>query len=158
MRGVEALNPPIQYNWIWLLIGGVLLLLIAGWYGFVFWWTRRRALKSLATLRTLPPLDLNQLKMKYLQLIDQAYQRFLNREIDLRGLHQELSRLVRAFVHEGNFLPAPYLTLSDLKLSPYPSLTKLIAAYYPEEFAAMTSGDPVAATEAAKGVVAQWPY
>ncbi len=158
MRGAETLNPPIQYNWIWLLIGGILVLLIGIWYGFVFFHTRRRKLKSLDTLRILPPMDLNQLKMKYLQLIQQAYQRHIAGELDLRALHQELSRLVRAFVHEGNFLPAPFLTLSDLKLSPYPSLTKLIEAYYPEEFAVMSTGNAQAATEAAKGVVTQWPY
>lgn len=158
MQNVDKLNPPIQYNIIWLIIGSALVLAIIIWYAVVYWLTRRKKLKSLETLKQLPPLDLNQLKMKYLQIIEEIYQRYLRKEITLRMLHQELSMAVRNFAGEGNFLPAPYLTLSDLRLSPYPTLTKLIAAYYPEEFAVITKGDAATSVAAAKGVVAQWPY
>jgi len=158
MRNVDKLNPPIQYSWIWLLIGGLLVLSILIWYGVAFWLTRRRKPKSLAGLRQLPPPDLNQLKAKYLMLIDQLYQQYVDKQLTLRQLHQQLSLTVRDFVQEGNFLPAPYMTLSDLRQSPYQTLAKLIEAYYPDEFSTMTTGDAVASVQAAKGVVTQWPY
>lgn len=158
MRNADKYNPPIQYSWLWLLIGCGLLLVVLLWYGFVFWYTRRKKPKQMDDLKQLAAPDLNQLKAKYLQLIEDLYQAYLRHEIDLRVLHQELSMAVRSFVQEAGYLPAPYLTLADLRQSPYRSLTALIESYYPEEFAAITHGDAAAATQAAKGVVSQWPY
>lgn len=159
MQNVDKLNPPIQYNIIWLIIGAGLVLAIGIWYGIVFWITRHKKVKSLDNLRQLPAgEELARLKAKYLKLIDEIYQRFQRSEIDLRGLHQALSKAVRDFVSEANHFPAPFLTLADLKLSPYPQLTKLIEEYYPEEFAVVTHGDAAASTQAAKGLVMQWPF
>jgi len=157
MLVADILNPPIQYDLIWLIIGCFLAVLILSWYGFVFWLTRRKQLKSLASLKPLPAgLELDQLKAKYLRLIDECYQRHQRGEINLRTLHRDLSILARYFVFEARHFPAPILTLADLKLGPYPLLTRLIAAYYPEEFAAIGNGQAATAVEAAKGFVQQW--
>jgi len=71
-------------------------------------------------------------------------------------LHWALSMNVRYFVYEAKHFPAPVLTLSDLKLAPYPALTNLIAEYYPEEFAAILHGEAEASVAAAKGFIQQW--
>jgi len=159
MRSVEKLNPPIQYDLFWLLVGSVLVLMILIWYGIVFWLTRRKKPKSLDNLKRLkPPVDLDKLKAKYLQFIEELYQRYLRKEIDLRELHLYLSLAVRYFAFEANGFPAPLLTLSDLKRAPYPKLTKLIGDYYPEEFAAFSQGDARFSKESAIGFVTQWPF
>lgn len=159
MQNVDKLNPPIQYDLIWLFIGLGLMLLILIWYGLAFWLTRRKKPKMLGNLRQLrPPVDLDKLKAKYLQLIEQLYARYVNREIELRELHQNLSKLVRAFTYEANGFPALVLTLSDMKFSPYPKLTQLIGYYYPNEFSAITKGDAATSKQAAIGFVTQWPF
>jgi hypothetical protein len=159
MQNVDKLNPPIQYKLIWLLIGLAILLLIAAWYGLVFWLSRRKKLKSLDGLKRLAAgWELNRLKAKYLQLIEELYQRYQRKEITLRELHIELSMLVRSFVQEASFFPAPFLTLSDLRNSSFPKLAQLIATYYPAEFAAIENGDAASSVQAAKGLVQQWPY
>ena len=150
-------NPPIQYSWIWFIIGTIMFLAIPIWYGVVFWITRRRAPDSLDGLGVLPVgSGLDRLKEKYLRLIEEYYQRYLRKEIGLRELHLNLSMLVRFFVFEAKNFPAPTLTLSDLKLAPYPELTKLIAKYYPEEFALITHGNAADSVQAAKGFIQQW--
>jgi hypothetical protein len=158
MQSVDRLNPPIQYRLIWLIIGLVVVLLIGAWYGFVYWWTRRKKPKSLDTLKQLAPGDLDKLKAKYLQLIEELYQRYVNGEIKLRKLHIELSMTVRSFVQEASLFPAPFLTLGELRNSAYPQLAELIAKYYPAEFAAIEHGEAADSTQAAKGLVQQWPY
>ena len=158
MQNVDKLNPPIQYRLIWLIIGLGIVLLIAAWYVFALWWTRRKKPKSLESLKQLSGGDLNSLKAKYLQLIEELYQQHVRGEISLRQLHIELSMTARYFVHEASFFPAPFLTLSDFRGSPYPQLAKLISDYYPAEFAAIERGDAMASTQAAKGLVQQWPY
>jgi hypothetical protein len=153
----DTLNPPIQYDRIWLIIGLCIIATIPIWYGVLFWLTRRKPFKSFNRLRQLPTGDeLNRLKAKYLKLIEEWHQRYQRKEIDSRVLHWALSMNVRYFVYEAKHFPAPVLTLSDLRLAPYPMLTSLIATYYPEEFAAFQEGDPEASVEAAKGFIQQW--
>jgi hypothetical protein len=158
MQNVDKLNPPIQYRLLWLIIGLAIVLLIGAWYAFALWHTRRKKPKSLDTLKQLSPSDLASLKAKYLGLIEELYQKFVRGEISLRQLHIELSMTVRSFVQEASFFPAPYLSLSELRGSPYPQLTKLISEYYPTEFAAIENGNAAGSTQAAKGLVQQWPY
>jgi hypothetical protein len=157
MQSVKGLNPPLQYSVIWLIIGLVLLLAIISWYGFTFWLTRRRPVKSLATIKQLSTAsDLNQLKANYLQRIEACFQQYQRQEISLRSLHQTLSMLIRLFIYDVRHFPAPRLTLADLKLSAYPTLTELVAAYYPSEFTATEIGDAQASVNAAKGFIQQW--
>jgi len=153
----DTLNPPIQYSIIWFIIGLALLLTIFMWYGLVFWMTKHRRINTINNLRPLPTgAELEKLKAKYLKLIDQWYQHYLNKEISLRDLHSALSMTARYFVYEAKHFPAPHLTLDDLKRSPYPTLTELIAAYYPDEFASFEHGNAASAVEAAKGFIRQW--
>jgi hypothetical protein len=157
MQSADNLAPPIQYSLIWLVVGTLMLMLVAGWIGFVLWSTRAKKIKLIDDLKPLSAPDLDLLKAKYLQLIDELNRRYLAQELSLRKLHQELSKTVREFIHEGHYYPAPFLALYEMKQLPYQSLGRLIAAYYPEEFAAMTKGDATAAVHAAREVVIQWP-
>lgn len=157
MLVADTLNPPIQYDRIWLIIGSLLMLSIPIWYGILYWMTRRKPVKTLEDLNHVPTgADLDRLKAKYLRLIEELYQSYQRSEITLRGLHRGLSMTVRYFVYEAKHFPAPTLTLSDLRRAPYPALTKLIAKYYPEEFALITHGTATESVEAAKGLVRQW--
>lgn len=152
-----TLNPPIQYSIIWLIIGLALVAGIVGWFGFAFWITRRKAVNSLENLGPASSdFDLEKIKRKYLQLIDECYQNYQKHDTSLRGLHRGLSLTVRYFVYEAKHFPAPRLTLADLKRAPYPSLTKLISEYYVDEFAVIEHGDPQASVEAAKDLVRRW--
>jgi hypothetical protein len=157
MLVADALNPPIQYSHIWFIIGSILLLTILIWYGLALWLTRRKPIKSLDNLKQLPTgTDLDQLKTKYLRLIEEWYQRYQRKEISLQTLHRSLSMNVRYFVYEAKHFPAPVMTLSDFKLVPYPMLTALITKYYPEEFATIRRGNAADSVEAAKGLIRQW--
>lgn len=153
----DTLNPPIQYDRIWFIIGLALLVTIPAWYGLAFWITRRRPVKSLDSLKPLPTgAELEKLKAKYLKLIDEWYQRYLNKEINLRSLHGALSMTTRYFVYDARHFPAPILSLDELKHASYPALTKLIAEYYPEEFSSIEHGNAASSVEAAKGFIRQW--
>ncbi|HEY4161048.1 MAG TPA: hypothetical protein VGM08_03220 [Candidatus Saccharimonadales bacterium] len=157
MSVADTLNPPIQYDKIWFIIGLCIFVTIPIWYGALFWLTRRKPFKSFNRLRQLPTgTELDRLKAKYLRLIEEWYQRYRRQEIDSRVLHWALSMNVRYFVYEAKHFPAPVLTLADLKLAPYPALTNLIEDYYPEEFAELLRGDAETSVTAAKGLIQQW--
>ncbi len=155
--GLNGLNPPIHYNYIWLIIGSTILLCILVWYVSVFLTTRRKPVKSLAMLPVLSPAStLGELKARYIQQIEERHQRYKNKEISFKELHDGLSVLVRYFVYEANHFPAPILTLGELKRTPYPKLAKLIAYFYPQEFALKESANSDASVEAAKGFIQEW--
>lgn len=152
-----TLHPPIQYSWLWLIIGCALLLLVAAWFGGLFWVTRKRHPKTIAQLTpAASDFDIEKLKAKYLQLIEECYQNYQVRKTTLKGLHRGLSMTVRYFVFEANHFPAPRLTLSDLKNAPFPELTTVIEEYYAKEFAAVEQGTAVQAVEAAREFVRRW--
>jgi hypothetical protein len=147
---------PVQYSIIWLIIGLSLLVAVIGWYGFVIWFSRRRPKDLSGLLPLTDSFNLDALKAKYLQLVDQCYDSYVRQEVGRRELHRNLSITVRYFVYEANNFPAPRLTLSDLKHAPYPNLTQLIGNYYVDEFAAIETGEPLMSAQAAKGVIQQW--
>ncbi len=145
------------YAVIWLIIGLILLVAIAAWYGAVFWLTRKKPVSSIADLKLLTsPLDLNALKAKYIKIVDEYYLQYEQHEVSRRALHRNLSIAVRYFVYEANHFPAPNLTLYDIRRAPYPNLTNLIRKYYVDEFAVIESGEPLLSAQAAKGVIQQW--
>lgn len=157
MLAADVLNPPIQYDRIWFIIGLLLLAAIPAAYGIILWLTRQKLIMSIDDLRPLPAgAELDRLKAKYLRLIEHHYQRYVRKEIKLRELHRDLSMVVRYFVYEAKHFPAPTMTLSDLKMTPYPALAQLIEQYYPEEFAVIRHGDAEASVQAAKGFIQQW--
>jgi hypothetical protein len=153
----EILNPPIQYNGIWLIIGLCILVILPIWYLVLRWLTRRKKYKAYKNFSKMPEgAELELLKAKYLRLLDQIYQRYTNKAITLRELHRQLSITLRYFVYEAKRVPAPIMTLSDLQVIPYPVLAKLVAHYYAEEFGVIGRGDARSSIETAKGFITEW--
>ena len=159
MQNVDklVLNPPIQYPYIWLYIGLGILGAIGIGYLILFFATRRKKIRSISSLKQLPPtLDMNGLKQKYIAIIDEQYLQYQNGQLTLRRLHTNLSMAVRSFVFEAKLFPAPRLTLQDLKRAPYQSLTNVVSNYYEKEFSDVEHGDPAASVQIAKDMVVQW--
>lgn len=153
----EILNPPIQYNIIWLIIGLCIFALIPIWYLVVRWLTRRRPYKAYQNFSKLPEgKELELLKKKYLERIDEIYRLYAAKAITLRDLHYELSITLRYFVYEAKRVPAPIMTLSDLKVTSYPVLTQLVEYYYAEEFGVVGRGNATTSVQHAKGFITQW--
>lgn len=151
------LHPPVQYDWIWLVIGLCLLAVVIGWCTWVLWSTRKKLAPSLDTLELLPAgVDFAKLKAKYIKLIEERYVLYQQSKLNDRQFQQDVSRLVRNFVYEARHFPAPRLTLGDLMLASYPLLTKLIARLYPGEFDLASHWTAEGAAEAAKGYIQQW--
>lgn len=154
---ITKLSPPIQYSWIWLVIGLGILVVLAGWFTGVMWVTRKKKLSTLDMLGVgAHLLDLETLKFKYLAEIDTAYASYQRGALSLRGLHEAYSMSVRSFVFEVKNFPATRLTLGDLKKAPYPKLTKVIERYYKDEFALISDGDADSATLVAKEFIVGW--
>lgn len=157
MQDAELL-PPIRYGTMWFVVGlGMLCAIIFG-IGFILWITRNKKMITVADLspKELKPQDINQLKKKYLVLLDQIEQGYVQKKYSARSVHQFCSRTLRMFVYEASGFRAQVMTLNDLKLSRYPDLGKIIAEYYPPEFASAESTSIDDAVSLARKAIESW--
>lgn len=160
MTGSDELYPPAQYGWGWILlaIGILLLLVLAAW--IVAALTRpRRARTGQSQGAVLQTVDvLSQLRVEYLERIQQIEDDYRARALSARHANLELSRVVRTFVNEYSGLEAPVLALDDLiARGVHPALIDAMGRhYYPSIFRQGPAIDPVAGAEAARTVVRTW--
>jgi hypothetical protein len=144
---------PYAGRWLWAGIG--ILVLVAAWYAWVWWSTRRRTI-------VIPPRitadRLTRLRADYTRQIDLVLDRAAAGEITQRRAHQQLSVLVRHFVEEVSGIHAPTMTLTELhargsRLEP---VSEVVGTLYPGEFGPDETATLVGAGTVAKQVVARW--
>ena len=153
-----VLQPPVQYDLAWLLLGCAALVLIGLWYGYIFIVTRKKKPQTVNTLalRQVVPVDIPALQQKYLLLINEVERQYQLHQIDVRGVHQDLSGITRYFVFEVKGIRAQMLTLNDLKSSDLNALSAVIEAYYPSEFAPIAHSTAQKSIEIAREMVTTW--
>lgn len=153
-----SLREWMHYDWLWLVLGIVLISLVILWYGAVLWLTRNKPPRSLNTLRAKPytPPDLGVLRAKYLQLINDVATDHANNTLSARAAHQKLSYLLRMFVAEARGHRTDTLTLADLKQTRYTTLAAAVEEYYAPEFASVEHGSVPDAVKTARKVVTEW--
>ncbi len=158
MQKNDLLSPSVQYNIIWFIIGAVLLLLIIVLYTYIFWTTRKKKIRTLATLPVITQVhvSIDALREKYLKIITTIEFQYQNKEIDLRQLHLLLSTTVRLFVYEVKGISVHKLTLTEIKNADLVKLYDVIVKYYPLEFDSLQNGDANNSVALAKGMVQQW--
>ncbi len=153
----EEFYPPMTYSPLWLVLGTVILLAIAGW-GVVIW-AQTRPPRPAAVVPEPPGWRLAQLKAGYLARIDEIVRLVEHDDLSPRRAHQELSAAVRQFVEEASGLRAPTMTLSELGRSGVPALapvTDIVLRLYPVEFGPDASAPVQHAADVARGVVSRW--
>lgn len=165
---------PLDYS-AWFPGAGLgLLVLVAGWCGYVFLSTwRRPPVPQAAPPDPGPPAgpDLARLRREYLQRIDAVAGGAAAGTRSGRAAHQELSLLLRSFVRDASGLDATRMTLAELRALSQatpgpqplshatpglPALSRAVAAIYPAAFGpAAVSGVPEAA-DTAREVIRSW--
>lgn len=133
---------PLYYNVWWTVAGVVLVLSAVAMVVVILFVTRKKSVKSLATLKIRQPkiVDMDALKQKYLRMVDQVEQNYANHMIKASVAHQRLSQIARLFYCEAVGFRADIMTLSDLKQSKYSALMKNIEKLYPDEFDTLEKG------------------
>ncbi|MDQ0690681.1 hypothetical protein [Arthrobacter sp. W4I7] len=145
---------PLQYSPMWTWAGAILLLLVVGWYAFVFASTKRPRPGS-ASLPA-PLTNLPALQSAYLQRIDDVEHQAAAGNISARAAHQEISFLFRRFVRDATGVDAPRMTHADLVRHPLPRAAKAVGALYPGEFGSEPLPAVAASAATAREAVRSW--
>lgn len=154
---VADFYPPMTYSPLWSAIGVVILGGIVGWAVVV--WSQTRAARVEPEPDLPPGWRLARLKGDYIERIDEIVRHSEAGELSDRRAHQELSVVVREFVHAASGVRAPTMTLADLGRTGDPALARVsdvVRGLYPVEFGPDRPVSVGAAAAYARDVVARW--
>jgi hypothetical protein len=146
--------PPAAYA-VWVpIVGGALLVLIAAWLVWVFWFTRERPAAATEGGRR---DRWSGLRASSLADIERAEDRYREGEVDLRTLHLDLNHIMREFANGRLRMDTSSLTVSEIaSLEGTDRLSALLTDYEEPAFAIDSDAEALAATTSAKAVVQQW--
>ncbi|MFT4259691.1 hypothetical protein [Microbacterium sp.] len=163
MTGSDELYPPFQYSGWWMLLAfGILIVLVLAAWLLIFFTRPRHAVSEIDQTAPWPQVltmdVLSQLRVEYLERIQQIEDDYRARRLSARNANLEYSRVVRTFVNEYSGLEAPVLALGDLvERGVHPALIDAMGRhFYPGIFRPGPSIDPIAGAEAARTVVRTW--
>ena len=101
------------------------------------------------------PRNKLEIRSDYLSRIAAIEKKYREKKIDVRMAHQELSAVVRLFVHEMTGIEAQNLSLMELKEQGVP-ISSLIEEFYAPEFAERTDKETMDSIKDARTVVETW--
>lgn len=145
--------PPAAYS-AWVpIVGGALLVLIAAWLWWVFWYTRTRPFDDKSGRKD----RYATLRGRTIEDIARAEERYREGETDLRTLHLDLNHIMREFANGRMRMDTSSLTVAELaRLEGTGRLTALLTEYEEPAFAIDSDAEALAATSSARAVVEQW--
>ncbi|MCP2047069.1 UNVERIFIED_ORG: hypothetical protein J3D58_001141 [Paenarthrobacter nicotinovorans] len=152
MPAESTFYAPLQYQPQWMWLGVVLIVLVAGWYGWLF--RPHRALTSAGRMSDEP--DLETLRSRCLEAIEATAADADAGRVPVRDAHQRLSFLVREFAGAATALPVTSMTLDELRHEGFDGLAEGIAEIYPSEFSALAVQPVSHSADIARKVVQAW--
>ncbi len=93
---------------------------------------------------------------EYLAKIAVVEQQYTSGAIDARAAHQELSAIVRMFVHDLTGINAQNFSLNELKAHNVYQISSLIEGFYAPEFAERSDKETVTSIREAREVILTW--
>jgi len=162
---VELVDP-VGYSWVWTLVGVVMLVGLVAWYVWLVWSTRKKP--GAVEPTTAPPLDRatppagstdpwDPVRQIYLAQLAEVGARHASGELDVRGVHLEIRRVMRAYTKARTGIDAETFTFSDAaKVSLTAPLSKALKQLSYPTFAASSTARPDRSLYRARRVIEQW--
>lgn len=158
------LQMPFEYSW-WVSVITILILLL-GLIGvnYVFFWLYRNVQKASASMPAahkiiMTPEVLRRVKEQYTLRVQSVMDRYSSGALSKRDGYQELSLVIRGFVHEVTGINVENFTAKEVKAMGIRRLDVLMEEYYVPEFAEderSREKDLMASCNVAMGVIKAW--
>jgi len=148
--GVE-LQEPFSYSLI-----PIILLFLILFLPFIIRLFKKYFIKNNSNYVVNNYSDLNVIKLKYLNKLDELERMLDSNNITNRKAFQELSLLIRSFIKEITGLDVTTCVLSDIRKMNIPVVYELIEEYYSPEFAKISKGNIRSSISKTRGVIYRW--
>lgn len=148
--GVE-LQEPFSYSLI-----PIILLFLILFLPFIICLFKKYFIKNNSNYVVNNYSDLNVIKLKYLNKLDELERMLDSNDITNRKAFQELSLLIRSFIKEISGLDVTTCVLSDIRKMNIPVVYELIEEYYSPEFAKISKGNIRSSISKTRGVIYRW--
>ena len=119
--------PPVQYQPWWGLLGFLILVVVVGWYIWLFVSTRASKARSEVTQQSVYRPTAEAIRAHYVGLIGQTKAAHAAGQLDRREAHHQLSLLLRSYVDEREGVRTLHMTLKDLRTNPLTPLSDAVA-------------------------------
>ncbi len=158
------LQNPFEYSW-WVILVAVIVFLIAAAllayavYKFIENIRRMKPVKYKGVKKRITPELLFNLKRDYVAQIDGLVNEYNSGKISKRDGYQDLSQIIRKFVHEVTGINVETLTKKEIKALGIRHLDNLMVEYYVPEFAEDEKAEEknlVQSCQRAMGVIKSW--
>ncbi len=153
------LQDPFSYMLTPIIIIGIVILLAAAAL-ILFEIYRRKKNAPIKVKEPKPvvfkPKDKTQIKAEYLEKVEKIRAAYTSGAMDVRTAHQELSAIIRMFVHEMTGINTQNFSLTELKAHKITSISGLIEEFYAPEFAQRSEKDTINSINDARKVIESW--
>lgn len=112
--------------------------------------------KRVPVKQPVKPKNTATIKQKYQQMLSDLEKAYLEDQLSERLAYQELSRIIRHFVHEVTGKEVQNYTLTEIGQLNMPNLYEAIVEYYVPEFATESKSDLQNSITKARRVIEEW--
>ena len=150
------MQPELKMSIIWLILGGIVFIISAGFFVTLFRYGIKRRVKKYRAPKPekKPPVEF--IRNQALKQIDMCIYNLSHGKADIRESYQNMSTIMRTFVTGITGIDVTSKTLSELQALNDKRLSELIEKWYAPEFAMKTQADFMNDAEQAKHVVKRW--
>lgn len=155
MQTSVNLQEPFSYSSYYIIIVLVLILIITIYF-LLTTKEKKKSKKKVIQIKQVSKEDKESIKQKYIEKLKKLEEKLDKNEISTRDAYQELSSIIRLFVHELTGIQVQNYTLKEIKEINIPILYELIKEYYTPEFARKYLGDIKSSIEKTRKVIEKW--
>lgn len=148
------LKPPFSYSILSIIIFAIILIILI--VILILLSRKKERKKNIPVVITPSYKDRNQIKLTYLNKLNELLTKVNNGSIQNRKAYQELSKLIRTFIYEMTSIQVQNYTLADIKKINMPVLYELVSEYYDPEFSKISKGNISNSIEKTRRVIEAW--
>ena len=138
-----------------------LMLIVLGIVGVLLWIGRRKGKSVEQQIEYMPvqevkPLSTEQVKGKYMTLINELEKQYGSGRMSEKEAYQELSGIIRRFVYEMTGIKVHHSTLEEIRRMNMPNVYGIIEECYAPEFSQDKNGNIYNTINKARMVIGEW--
>lgn len=158
MQTTVELQDMFSYSFILMALAVIVVVMIAVIALIVYFSSRKKPeqMEMVVPAPQAKPVQRINIKKKYCTMLNDLEKKCRGNQISNRVAYQQLSKIIRHFVHEATGVKVHNYTLEEIRKINMPNLYSVIAECYTPEFATENSSNIYETINRARKVIEEW--